>query len=368
MESVDRNRLSEFTAHRLQIFYPKTDLPATDLLLRNLRNQSDAELGLTSDVLRAAADAAFRGVTSTVSRLSEQGTFHRLFLARLLDGSQFVMRFTVADLCWFGLTLHLENWAIHTAHAAGVPTPQILLTDTSRRVCPFDFQITSWVKDRTLLNFDHDEPAMTQLLAQYGAVLAKLHSIPVRRFGLFDVRPLLDQPAKEPAGLFAEWRDYLGLQLEAHVDACERINAITHHAASRILNQFACLLPQLSGFQPVLLHGDPGNHNAATDGHRITMLFDWEDCLAGDPVYEIAFWATFHPERRHAGMVDAYRSIQPLPDDFDIRFWLYFLRVALAKTVHRSRFGYEDRPDRPPAAQRINTALDRLEKALAHHS
>jgi hypothetical protein len=43
-----------------------------------------------------------------------------------------------------------------------------------------------------------------------------------------------------------------------------------------------------------------------------------------------------------------------------IRFWLYFLRVAVAKAVHRRRFGYPDRPDRPTAAHRIRYAFGEL--------
>jgi len=42
------------------------------------------------------------------------------------------------------------------------------------------------------------------------------------------------------------------------------------------------------------------------------------------------------------------------------RFWTYFLRVALAKTVVRHNLGLRDRPGRPPASRRIQLALDRL--------
>jgi Ser/Thr protein kinase RdoA (MazF antagonist) len=109
-----------------------------------------------------------------------------------------------------------------------------------------------------------------------------------------------------------------------------------------------------------LLHGDLGSHNVLTDGDRLLGLIDWEDALSGDPVYDLAFWATFHLPERHAAFLAGYRELRPLPDDFPVRFWLYFVRILLAKAVHRRRFGYPDRPDRPTAAHRIRDALANL--------
>ncbi len=354
-------RLAEFTARRRLTFYPKTDLPVEDAVLQNLRHLSATALGLTEPVVRAALDAAFPGAHPTFSLFPEQGTFHRLFLAELADGGRFILRFNVTGDFWGGLTLPLEQWAANTARRAGVPTPEIVLTDTTRRVCPFDFQIAAFSPNQSLRDFDDDEPAIRRLLPRVGATLAQLHSVAVGGFGWFDVRPL---PA-DPSGLFPTWADYLLLRLDDHLELCRRIGTATPGTTARIRKHFAEITPGLSHFQPVLLHGDPGNHNLLTDGHEITALLDWEDCLAGDPIYEIAFWATFHPERRHGDFIAGYRAQRPLPSDFDARFWLYFLRVALAKTAHRHRFGYTDRPGRAPAAGRIALALERLEAALA---
>jgi fructosamine-3-kinase len=368
MEGQVSQRLADFTARRRQTFYPKTDMPVPDTVLQKLRNLSDAELGLTPEVLRQAATAAFPSETPAISRLPRQGTFHRLYLAALADGTRWVLRFNVTGDFWGGHTLLLEQWAITRARAAGVPVPAVLLTDASRRTCPLDFQIVGWIPDHSLQDLDDNEPEIQRLLAKLGAQLARLHGVTAERWGWFDVGPLLAGQSREPSGLFEKWEDYVTLRLEEHVESCSRMGAIGQETGRRILDFFAALKTHLTGFEPALLHGDPGNHNAMTDSQEITALLDWEDCLAGDPVYELAFWATFHPERRHAAFLHAYRAIRPLPDDFEVRFWLYFLRISLAKTVHRHRFGYVDRPGRPPAAQRIQTSLERLEAALALHT
>ncbi len=360
--------LAGFTALRRQIFYPKTDLPVADAELRALRNKTDHELGLSLHRVRAAAAVAFPGEELDVRPLGQRGTFHRLFVAERSGGQRFVIRLNVTGDGWGPYTLHLEEWASAVARTAGVPTPAVVLTDTTQRACPFGFQIMDWIPGRSLQDFDENESEMERLVARFAAVLARLHGISVQGYGWFDVAPTMAQPPGTPAGIFSEWQAYLRLRLDEHVECCRRMGAFGHDAARRILNHFDNLVPRLCDFRPALLHGDPGSHNAATDGVGITALLDWEDCLAGDPVYEIAFWATFHPERRHAGFLRAYSAIRPQAQDFEIRFWLYFLRVALAKTVHRQRFGYSDRPGRPPAIYRIQTALGRLETALASDS
>lgn len=367
MEGQVSKRVADFTARRRQTFYPKTDMPVPDAVLQKLRNLSDAELGLTDEVLRQAAGAVFRPGTP-LSRFPRQGTFHRLYLAELANGTRRLLRFNITGDYWGGHTLHLEKWAVTKARAAGMPAPSVLITDTSRRICPLDFQVVELVPGRSLQEFDDDEPEMQRLLGKLGEQFARLHGVKAERWGWFDVGPLLGERSGAPSGLFGKWEDYVMLRLKEHVESCEKMGAVGNETSRRILDHFAALKSHLKGFEPALLHGDPGSHNAMTDGREITALLDWEDCLAGDPVYELAFWATFHPERRHAAFLQAYRAMRPLPDDFDVRFWLYFLRISLAKTVHRQRFGYVDRPGRPPAAQRIQNSLERLESALALHA
>jgi hypothetical protein len=164
--------------------------------------------------------------------------------------------------------------------------------------------------------------------------------------------------------VFDSWADFLFIRLDDHLSYCLEINAVSRQECTRIQLAFERLASLCHGVEPVLLHGDPGSHNVFTDGTRIKAVLDWEDCLAGDPVFDLAFWATFHPNARHPAVFDGYRSVQPLPQDFEARFWLYFLRIALSKTVLRHRFGYPDRPGRPPASLRIQNALARVESLI----
>lgn len=108
---------------------------------------------------------------------------------------------------------------------------------------------------------------------------------------------------------------------------------------------------------PRLLHGDCGPHNAIVSPDGGIGMFDWEDAVLGDPLFEVALWATFNPPRRWKWFFQGYFEAAWEPN---FLFWAYFLRISLAKTVVRIRFGYHDVPGREPAHERIHRALHAL--------
>ena len=154
---------------------------------------------------------------------------------------------------------------------------------------------------------------------------------------------------------------YVGLRLDEHLRACEDASAIDASERARITAQFEAAGPALRSQPSALLHGDPGSHNFIVEGESIRGVIDWEDALLGDPLFDLASLCTFHPERRHRAIWDAYGVGFVPGHDAWRRFWLYFLRIALARTVHRARFGYGERPGRACASRRIQLALDRME-------
>ena len=366
MESVqpDWGLLDRFTARRSATFYPKTDCVAGNDGLRNLRAAVPADLGITEEVLRMAVAAAFpREFAAVIRPLASQGTFHRLF-GFATAGRQYILRVGLGLEAGSGFLFYLERWAAAAANAAGLPSPRVVFIDISRRHCPFDFQVIEFLAGRQLTEFDSEELKVQALLEQFSALLARLHGVAVQGFGWPDVRSLVIEPSLTPGGTFSAWTDYLGLRLDEHIACCEEIGVTDRDEVARIRAVFATMFPRLGDVSPVLLHGDLGGHNILTDGANVLGVVDWEDCLFGDPVYDLAFLATFHPVRRHAGIIAAYGNQRAQPEDFALRFWLYFLRISLAKTVHRWRFGFTDQPGRVPASQRIALAINNLDKLI----
>jgi aminoglycoside phosphotransferase (APT) family kinase protein len=241
--------------------------------------------------------------------------------------------------------------------------PSVVAVDVTRKQVPFEFEVVEAVKGVCLKDFDEDESRTLRALASLGSLVARLHEQPLHGNGLLDTAPLAAFPESDPRGLHERWSDYVLLRLHEHIARCRVLGIVDEREGEWIDGEFRRASDWLDDVPAVLLHGDLGSHNVFVNGDdEASTLVDWEDALAGDPLYEIAFWATFHPQRRWAAFLEGYRRISNLPDDAGRRFWLYFLRIALAKTVVRDRFGLKDRPGRTPAVQRIRQAVDGLKR------
>lgn len=351
----------QFRNRRRSFFYPKADIGAPDDWLRALPTID------TAGLQRQAAEAYARHFSlepAAVVPLGQHGTFHRLFRVSSPAGPAAIARLCVVNGIEHEYLLYLDDWIHRQLTAASMPALRVFAVEPSSRQRPHACQLLEEAPGAPLSRCDDDEARMTGLLAQLGRFLARLHGIATRGYGLLDASPLAAGEQREVRGLWASWPGYLATNFESHLERCTAIGAIDTTEARRAEHAFAAGCSQLGEIQPVLLHGDLGNHNVFTEAGEITALVDWEDCLSGDAVFDLAFWATFHPQRRHRALLAGYQAATDLPPDFEQRFWLYFLRVALAKTVLRDRFGLHDRPGRPPAARRIHIALGQLEACL----
>jgi aminoglycoside phosphotransferase (APT) family kinase protein len=239
--------------------------------------------------------------------------------------------------------------------------PQVYKIDISHSLFPFDYEIIDEVKGSPL-NAPDVKSDVTALTAGLGRLVAVMHKNGATGAGMLDVRNILDGgPGK---GLVRTWREFIFLNLDSHLEQCVRMGALTAQQSEQIEYIFQNALVSLSLNETVLLHGDLGNSNIYSDGREITAVLDWEDCMAGDPVFDIASWGTFVGNHEKLTVfLNGYREVRSLPADFEFRYWLYYIRIMLAKTVHRHRFKY-DISDRIPAGQRILKGLEGLRAVI----
>jgi aminoglycoside phosphotransferase (APT) family kinase protein len=368
IEPVDaglEKELRRFVDNRRRMFYLKTDIPGPDRWLRQFTPGQAGDVGFTFDEVAVACRSALNRLPRSMAPLKQQGTFHRLLRVDLGD-EELIMRINRLSHLFRDFQLWVTRWISRTLRDCDLPCVDVLAADATRQHVPFDFEILRPARGQCLRELDDDEPRMLAELASLGETIARLHRICTTGFGWLDPSPLvLGEPYHQGRGLMDRWSDYVLLNLDTHLRHCVDGGDFGLDTARRIEVYFETLEPLLRNAPAALLHGDLGSHNVFTDGRQITELIDWEDCLSGDPVFEVAFWATFHPPRRHSTFLQSYRQVAAGADDFLVRFWLYFLRISLSKAVHRRRFGYEDQPGRRPANQRIHDALEGLEAALA---
>jgi aminoglycoside phosphotransferase (APT) family kinase protein len=250
--------------------------------------------------------------------------------------------------------LYADRLVSNALGHAGIAHARVLEIDCTRRDVPTDFEILEHMAGAPLSTLDADDHALVPWLARLAIALRSVHALPGREFGFLDVAEAAHGQERGLRGVHARWDQFVLLRLASHVQTLREAGLVAAGEAGRIAGAFEAARDALAAVEPRLLHGDPGNHNVIVRDGEVPRLVDWEDALLGDPLFDVAFWATFHPERRWPAFFEAYFGPGWRPTR---RFWLYFLRVALSKTVHRLRFGYADAPGRPPAAARIQRGL-----------
>ncbi|MBK7659395.1 MAG: aminoglycoside phosphotransferase family protein [Betaproteobacteria bacterium] len=344
---------------RRTLFLAKADLELPDSVLAALPAASDADLGLSPAVLRAALKAFGLGEDATWHRIASQGTFHRLYDVLSPEGGARLLRVATLRGDEGAQLMELECRLTEALRHAGLPVCHCDWRRVGEGPEARGAHLLERAPGASLSTKDDDEIAMRAALGPVGRFLATLHGISGRGYGPLSHAGLASEP-RRLEGLHARWDDYVFLRLEDHLVRCVAAGAMNAGEARDSRAHFDAMREALRAQRPALLHGDPGSHNVIVDAEGIRAVIDWEDALLGDALFDLASLATFHPARRHHALFAGHGIALEADADARRRFWLYFLRIALAKTVHRLRFGTADRPGRPPASGRIQLALGRL--------
>lgn len=340
--------LERWNTRRRRMFYPKTDI---DFDLAEVRQRKQRSGKPDIHKLAALLDEQI----GSAELLPSAGTLHSLTRIQTPSG-RFFLKVALEEPA-FGFAI--ENTAMKRLRDFGLANLQIPAFNVLSNTLGAPFLVIEEAKGQPLNRFENVESQAlpSPLLFELGKFLARVHSVEAESAGLLDASCL----DGKPRGLRATWLDYIMLRLDAHLEVCQEIGAITHERAA-IEREFVNAAGLLESAPIRWLHGDPGHHNVFSDGQQITALIDWEDSICGDPIFDIAFWGTFCRDEMREEFLRGYQSVSQLPADFEHRYWLYYLRTAISKTVHRHIFAAKDRPGRPPASLRIQKALSKLAK------
>lgn len=185
------------------------------------------------------------------------------------------------------------------------------------------------------------------LFPQLAENLRKLHSLKLDGFGrIYSENPLM--------GSDFTWQSYINLNFEAHIYLAKEIGFINNKQTKfclKLKNKSVDFKDKGS-----ILHGDLNNKNIISNGNEL-YLIDWEDVIIGDPIYDLAFWATFNEEKYWPLLLENYYNEGNKPHDYEYRFWFYYLRISIFKILLLHKYGYKDLTR---ARQRILLALDHL--------
>lgn len=344
-------------------FSAKADVACDDGRLRRLRETASTEAARRTPMVGAAAAVLLGRQRINVMPSPVQGTFHLVHRMRTDSLPSLIVRSSRPDLMDPDDTLRVETRIAPYLARADLPRVKVrALAVGADRVAPFDLAIQDLASGRVLCHEPEATCESPSMWYDLGRIMGRLHTIVGSGGGPVDVDPSAEHERLH--GLHPNWGTYLMLRLEDHVVRCREIGTITEYQGAMILAAFRDHAGIWNDVPTRLLHGDLGNQNLFVHKDAITALIDWEDALIGDPAFDVAMWASFHPLRRHAAFLQGYGP-DAEDDWFRLRCALSFLRIALAKTVHRHRFAYTDQPGRLQAHDRIRRGMAAVERVLA---
>lgn len=179
------------------------------------------------------------------------------------------------------------------------------------------------------------------LVYEMGKTMANLHKIKVNGFGPFNNDEVKNGNL---VGMHKTLKDSVTAGLDENLERLVKYDILTQAVADKMKKLFENN-DLLNSNISVLVHNDFADWNLLTDGKVITGVIDWDECVGGHPIQEIACWSTFFdPERIHS-FLKGYFSETEMYDNFEDMFQLMRLRYTISKMALRiKRYTYEQTP------------------------
>lgn len=201
------------------------------------------------------------------------------------------------------------------------------------------YQLIEKLRGDTVQFYLKNNPDMEEkLVYEMGKTMAKLHEIKVEGFGSF-----INEEAKNGKliGRFKNLSDAVLAGLDENLERLVKYDVLTQDIANKMRELFVNnKLLDIS--EAVLVHNDFADWNLLTDGKEITGIIDWDECVGGYGIEEIACWSTFFDPKRLDKFLEGYFSESDRPDNFEEVFELLRLRYTISKMALRTkRYTYE---------------------------
>lgn len=237
---------------------------------------------------------------------------------------------------------HVESLASSLALENGIPAYKTYGIHDLQDEEDVAYQVIEKLKGDTVQFFLRANPDKEEKLVQeMGRTMAKMHQIKVEGFGPFDNGLAKNGRLK---GLHSSLSSSINAGLEENLQRLVTYNVLTESVASKIKDLFKNN-DLLNSDEAVLIHNDFADWNLLTDGNKITGVLDWDECVGGHPVQEIACWSTFFSPDRIKTFLEGYFNETPEPENFEKMFQLMRLRYTISKMALRiKRYTYEKSP------------------------
>lgn len=335
--NLDMDKINAGIADRTNVFYWQTDRavdPAEAGHIWADRHRYFTDDEVVARVNASLSDDEFTGIEPLdLEAQTNLGNVNSVRIGSLASGKEVVIRCHPKGVR--NGYFHSEALAAHRAKEAGLPSYDTLSVHDYNGGDDFAFHVLEKLPGTAIKKWleAHPEDEAT-LLPQIGRMMARLHQVEVDGFGPFDNAKAKDG---ELVGLHTTFADAVRAGLPFNLDVLKNETVLTDEQVVAITKLFGDDNPMLDISTAVLVHNDFADWNLLTDGEDVTGILDWDECVAGDPVSDIACWSTFFDPKRLDAFLEGYWQVAEKPDDFQDRFELLRLRYVLSKMTLRIR-------------------------------
>lgn len=182
-----------------------------------------------------------------------------------------------------------QEWATSQARDVGIPAPEIVYSGRSASESE-RFVIMNRLPGKYISDYEkwngcpYDE-------SEFGSILAKLHAVTPNGYGPID---------DFGSAYFTTWAEFLTTAAQSMVEKCRKRGSISEEVCRKLRSKWLLALSRLESDRPALLHMEAlGFANILYDPEtrRITGFLDFEDCIGGDPLYELEWMCYYYGSR-----------------------------------------------------------------------
>lgn len=344
------------------MFLTKSDINIEDGILCKLKEIKQNEFGFIQNETTKYLIRYFGNIPLEMSYLEGLGTFNHLFLIKI-QAKKYIVK--VESLPFRGLLnglarekLILENLKNYSVNFAKLNNYS--LDDNNS----FFLLMMEFIQNESLFSLIQKKVKINKEILNLGIKLRDLHDIDIqiKNFGIIDVKTSCAGVMK---GSFDTWYEFLTHNLDLHLDICIQNQLINQKQKIFFKEIFYRNKKIFNINKKSVLHGDLSNKNIFFDYNYLPKLIDWEDALIGDPLFDIANWASFvGNEKYFKFLINGYfKDHDDYCEEKELLINVYLIRILLAKTVHRFRFGFIIN-DKIPSTKRFENPIKNIKKIL----
>lgn len=364
MSELDIEKINIGIADRTNVFYWQTDRNITPVEAGIIwadrhRYFTDSEIvERVNDVL--SEDKLTRVEPLNLNAQTNLGNVNSVRVGTLMSGKEVVIRCHPKRI--LNGYFHSEAAAAQRAKQEGLPSYDTIAIHDYDEGEDFAFQIAEKLSGTAIKKWLDDHPDdESKLLPQIGRMMARLHQIEVDGFGPFD-----NNLAKSGKliGIHHTFGEAVRAGLSFNLGVLQNEGILSDNQVTGVTKLFGDDNSLLSANRAVIVHNDFADWNLLTDGNDVTGILDWDECVASDPVSDIACWSTFFEPERLEGFLKGYWQVAVEPVDFQEKFELMRLRYVLSKmTLRLRRYTWEQSDF---MREKIETGKVHLAESMQH--